>query len=68
MSANIQWDIYRQYNYGKTRSVRHQQILVRMLLNERPVPFKRDCEPYNTKDDLFYTLSELKRCYNITNH
>jgi hypothetical protein len=37
MSANVQWDIYRHKNDGKTRSFRHQQLLIRMLLNEYPV-------------------------------
>jgi hypothetical protein len=65
MSANIQWDIYRHKNYGKTHSFQHQQILIRMLLNEYPVPFKNDCQPYNTINHFYYTIDELKRCYNI---
>jgi hypothetical protein len=32
MSANIQWDLYRHYNYSKTRSFHYQHIPIRMLL------------------------------------
>jgi hypothetical protein len=67
MSANVQWDMYRHKNAVKTRSFRHQQLLIRMLLNEYPVPFKYECKPYNTLNHLFYTLDELKRCYRIVN-
>ena len=65
MTANIQWEIYRHYSYGKTRHSRHQQILIRMLLNEYLVPFKYDCKPYSTINPFFYTIDELKRCYRI---
>jgi hypothetical protein len=65
MAANIQWEIYRHYNYGKTRSYRYQQILIRMLFNEYPVPFKSECKPYNTINPFFYTIEELKRCYSV---
>ncbi|CAF1140326.1 unnamed protein product [Adineta ricciae] len=52
LSANIQWEIYR-----------YENILVRMLLNEYPVPFKRQCRPYSERHHLFYSFDELKRCY-----
>jgi hypothetical protein len=67
MTANIQWEIYRHYNYGKTDYSSDQQILIRMLLNEYPVPFKNECKPYNIINQFFYTLDELKRCYGIVN-
>jgi hypothetical protein len=67
MTANIQWEIYRHLNYGKNRYNRHQQILIRMLLNEYPVLFKSECKPYNTNNQLFYTIDELKRCYKLVN-
>ena len=65
MSANIQWEIYRHINHGKNRVYRHQQILIRMLLNEYPVPFKYDCKPFPSMSTFFYTLEELKRCYRL---
>jgi hypothetical protein len=68
MAANIQWEMYRHFNFGKTRHFRHQQIFIRMLLNEYPVPFKTDCKPYSTINQFFYTIDELKRCYRIENN
>ena len=68
MTANIQWVIYRHTSYGKTRFPQHQQILIRMLYNEHPVPFKYECKPYNTIHKYFYTLDELKRCYRRVDH
>lgn len=62
MAANIQWEIYRHSNAADDDD---QSILIRMLLNEYPVPFKSECQSYNTTDSLFYTLDELKRCYRI---
>lgn len=59
MAANIQWEIYRHSNDDD------QTILVRMLLNEYPVPFKSECQSFNTTDSFFYTLDELKRCYRL---
>ncbi len=67
MAANIQWEIYRHLNYRRNRYNRHQQILIRMLLNEYPVPFKYECKSYNTMNQFFYTIDELKRCYGIMN-
>ncbi|CAF1444082.1 unnamed protein product [Adineta steineri] len=64
MAANIQWELYRHHNYDETGHDRNQQIIIRMLLNEYPVPFKYQCRPYNEGNDFFYTLEELKRCYN----
>ena len=52
-TANIQWDVYRNDD---------QQVLVKMLYNEKEVAFKEGCTPVaNTK--FFYTFDELKRCY-----
>jgi len=52
MSANVQWEVYRNAE---------QQVLIRMLHNERESQFKAQCQPY--ADTLyFYLLAELKRC------
>lgn len=54
MSANVQWEVYRNAE---------QHILIRMLHNERESQFKTQCQPYaDTK--YFYLLTELKRCLN----
>ena len=54
-AANIQWDVYQNAE---------QQVLVKMLYNEKEVAFKAGCEPLaGTK--FFYTFDELKRCYVI---
>lgn len=66
MAANIQWEIYRHSNDENNQD--QPTILIRMLLNEYPVPFKSQCQSYNTTDSLFYTLDELKRCYGIISH
>ena len=66
MTANVQWDLYRYNNNETNRYFPHQQILIRMLYNEYPVPFKDECQPYNMKNDFFYTMNELKRCYSIS--
>ncbi|CAF0907595.1 unnamed protein product [Adineta steineri] len=63
MTANIQWDIYRHRNYSKSRDVEHQEILIRMLLNECPIQFKYECKSYSLEHKFFYTLDELKQCY-----
>ena len=65
MAANIQWEIYRNFNYNKIDQSQHQPILIQMLLNEYPVPFKYDCKPYDAINPFFYTIEELKRCYSI---
>ncbi|CAF2476800.1 unnamed protein product [Rotaria sp. Silwood2] len=68
MTANIQWEIYRNHNNGTTHYFSNQQILIRMLFNEYPVPFKYECQPYNMINHLFYKIDELKRCYRISLH
>ena len=55
MAVNIQWEIYRHED-------NHDQILVRMLYNEREVRFKHDCQSI-TPDSFFYDFNELKRSY-----
>ncbi|WP_348696817.1 histidine-type phosphatase [Duganella fentianensis] len=55
MAANIQWDAY-QNDQG--------QIAVRMLYNERPVDFRKDCAYAKlTATSQFYEFSRLRRCY-----
>ncbi|WP_181919433.1 histidine-type phosphatase [Alkalilimnicola ehrlichii] len=53
MAANVQWEVFADDN---------GTYLVRMLHQEREVPFKSDCEPYG--ETRFYVeFDELKRCY-----
>lgn len=52
MGANIQWDAF-QNERGDT--------LVRMLYNEKEVPFNEGCEPI-TEGSSFYTIDELAAC------
>ena len=52
-TANIQWDVYRNDD---------QQVLVKMLYNEKEVAFKAGCEPV-AAGSFFYDFAELKRCY-----
>lgn len=52
MGANIQWDAF-QNDRGET--------LVRMLYNEKEIPFHDGCEPI-TADSTFYTIEELADC------
>ena len=54
-TANIQWDVYRNDD---------QQVLVKMLYNEKEVAFKAGCEPIAAGSH-FYDFAELKRCYAI---
>ncbi len=54
-TANIQWDVYRNDD---------QQVLVKMLYNEKEVAFKAGCEPVAAGSH-FYDFAELKRCYAI---
>ncbi|CAM4773528.1 unnamed protein product [Rotaria magnacalcarata] len=65
MAANIQWEIYRRSNNGTSDNIPQHQILMRMLFNEYPVPFKYECKPYNMDNHYFYTIDELKQCYRI---
>ncbi|WP_318465517.1 histidine-type phosphatase [Photobacterium leiognathi] len=53
-SSNIQWDVYR----GEA-----DDLLVKMLYNEKEINFKSSCHPIEP-DSYFYSFSELKRCYN----
>jgi len=55
MGANIQWEVYQHED-------NHNQVLVRMLYNEREVRFKQDCKSI-TPDSFFYDFNELKRSY-----
>ncbi|WP_033295522.1 histidine-type phosphatase [Amycolatopsis jejuensis] len=55
MAANLQWDIYRN---GTT-------YLVRMLYQEKEIPFKPDCTPF-TPGSHYYRLDELSRCFGRT--
>ncbi|GAQ58573.1 histidine-type phosphatase [Streptomyces acidiscabies] len=52
LGANIQWDVYQKGT----------QYLVRMLYNEKEIPFKADCEPV-AKNSKFYDFTELQRCF-----
>ncbi|MGV0399564.1 histidine-type phosphatase [Corynebacterium segmentosum] len=52
MGANIQWDAF-QNDRGET--------LVRMLYNEKEIPFHDGCEPI-AADSTFYTIEELADC------
>lgn len=55
MSANVQWDVYRNGNDAN-------KILVRMLWHERETHFAEQCNAYQ---GYFYELAELARCYNL---
>lgn len=55
MGANIQWDIYTND---------HHDILVRMLHNEREVPFAEQCTPLEGHT-YFYQFTELQRCFTV---
>jgi hypothetical protein len=52
-AANIQWDVYQNAD---------QQVLVKMLYNEKEVAFKEGCVPLQA-GSFFYDFTELKRCY-----
>ena len=52
MAANVQWDVF--------ANDQGQQV-VRMLLNEREVPFGGTCRAIGD-GSVFYTVPELKRC------
>ncbi|MET8976044.1 histidine-type phosphatase [Streptomyces sp. NPDC004539] len=52
LGANIQWDVYRKGT----------QYLVRMLYNEKEIPFKAGCKPV-AKNSKFYDFKELQRCF-----
>ncbi|MHC6177968.1 histidine-type phosphatase [Glutamicibacter sp. X7] len=52
MGSNIQWDVYANDDH---------EVLVRMLYNEREIPFGFDCEPIE-EGSFFYADTELRRC------
>lgn len=52
-AVNIQWDVYAN-SAG--------DYLVKMLYNEREMPFKADCQSIR-EDSHYYRFDELKRCY-----
>lgn len=52
MGANIQWDVF---------SNDDQQVIVRMLYNEKEIPFGFDCKPVE-EGSFFYEDTELERC------
>lgn len=53
MAANVQWDVYANDS---------NEILVRMLHNEREVSFASECKPLPGYD-YFYPYDELTRCF-----
>lgn len=55
MSANVQWDLY----------AGEGEYLVRMLYNEREIPFKDACVPVEP-GSFFYDFDELQRCFGRT--
>ncbi len=52
MAANVQWEVFQN---------EAQQIVVRMLHNEREVAFPSACQPL-TGTTYFYDFGEIKRC------
>ncbi|MEV5957205.1 histidine-type phosphatase [Streptomyces sp. NPDC051987] len=52
LAANIQWDVFEKGD----------DYLVRMLYNEKEIPFKAGCEPIK-KGSTFYDLNELEHCF-----
>jgi hypothetical protein len=52
MAANVQWDVF---------SNDTSSYLVRMLYNEREVPFQENCRPI-AAGSMFYELTELESC------
>ncbi|CAF5173125.1 unnamed protein product, partial [Rotaria magnacalcarata] len=52
MAANIQWEIYRRSNNGTSDNIPQHQILMRMLFNEYPVPFKYEFSLLSLYDSL----------------
>lgn len=57
MAANMQWDIYRNST---------NQILVKMLYNEKETLFKPSCDNARYKpNSYFYDYQKLKLCYGV---
>ncbi|MGW2643445.1 histidine-type phosphatase [Streptomyces sp. NPDC001393] len=52
LGANIQWDVYEKDG----------RYVVRMLYNEREVPFRAGCRPI-AEGSAFYDIDELERCF-----
>lgn len=52
LGANIQWDVFRKGD----------RYLVRMLYNEKEIPFRTGCRPLG-KGSTFYDLNELEQCF-----
>ncbi|MFJ9712601.1 histidine-type phosphatase [Streptomyces sp. NPDC101234] len=52
LASNIQWDVFKKGD----------DYLVRMLHNEKEIPFKAGCKP-TSKGSKFYDLNELERCF-----
>ncbi|MFT2690146.1 histidine-type phosphatase [Clavibacter zhangzhiyongii] len=52
MAANVQWDVYR---------VADGRAVVRMLADERAIPFRAGCAPI-APGSLFYDVGEVRRC------
>lgn len=52
LASNIQWDVFRKGH----------RFLVRMLYNEKEIPFKSACRPV-ARGSVFYDLDELERCF-----
>ncbi|WP_416973366.1 histidine-type phosphatase [Streptomyces sp. 4F14] len=52
LGANIQWDVYQKGT----------RYLVRMLYNEKEIPFKAACKPV-ARNSAFYDFTELERCF-----
>lgn len=56
LSANLQWEVYTH------QDEEGQPILIRMLHNEKPVPFPDDCVG-SYRGSLFYDYNAIRECY-----
>ncbi|MFF4702227.1 histidine-type phosphatase [Streptomyces sp. NPDC001288] len=52
LASNIQWDVFRKGD----------DYLVRMLHDEKEIPFKAGCKPFS-RGSTFYRLDELEKCF-----
>ncbi|MFF4901647.1 histidine-type phosphatase [Streptomyces sp. NPDC001068] len=52
LASNIQWDVFRKGD----------DYLVRMLYDEKEIPFKAGCRPIS-RGSTFYRLDELEKCF-----
>lgn len=64
MAANIQWDVVSRPGVDRSTHARYTP-LVRMLYNEREIPFHDGCTPVATGSH-WYKVTELKRCLSGT--